>query len=321
MSDKRWTALHQIMAYGLQEGSKAASDLARRWTQWTMSWRHAWTPRPPADPAPAPDVLSEAPDSRLIWDADLADTRSLVWVERTTQRRQRWRSQADVSRRRWLVLGAAGGVGTSTVVAALARYWARTLTLRVGVVDASPTGGYLPLAFGRDPVDTGWDQLHNAAVVSIAQSWGRRHWLIPRSVAGSAQADVRPVLMALAAAPADVWIVDGGTDWALLHDVTPDWDAVVGVVRPDMPAVRAVAAALRQWQAHPRFLGTIVVQQRPGEALSDTDSAETTWPPWPADAAGVDRLWQGRGIPASGLPWLTAVSQVAFPELLQIAEP
>lgn len=316
---RSWLDARQLLGSG---GAPSPDDVAL-----------TWTVPPTATPSTAPSSSTDAASPTSIW-ARLTTQRRRLWQDRTHSSEleapkppsdppvaepPRKRKPAPpapavsvVRRRYWLILGAAGGVGTSTLVAALAWHWAQKFALRVGVIDASPTGGYLNLALGAELVDTGWESGH--ALEDVAGTWHRQHWLVPRGLSGPVQAsaDVIPWLAAVRPAPIDVWLVDGGLDWTLLGRGAAWWDGILGVVRPDWPALHAATRATAIWRDAPAFVGVVFVAHHPDPvAVQDwTDLWHVpTFGPLPAAPRDVDALWHGRGIPAAWDAWLTQWSR------------
>ena len=206
-----------------------------------------------------------------------------------------------IRRRIWLVLGASGGVGTSTLVAALALRWSQHWGFTVGVLDAAPTGGYLNVALGAQIAETGWESGETLDVV--AGTWQKRHWLVPRGTGAGTSArktDVIPYVEAIRQAPVDVWLVDGGLDMRLIGRGAPLWDGILGVVRLDAPGSYAAHRWVPLWRDAPAFAGVAVMQHQ-ARALHVSDWTRqwhapilSVWPP--EDGAGV---WQRQHLPPS----------------------
>lgn len=252
----------------------------------------------------APDPSPSSPPSP----AAAADP----WTIRDRQRRSRWLGQRFapatppastprlIRRRTWLVLGASGGAGTSSLVAALAKTWL-TLDLTVGVIDASPTGGFLGLPLGCELVDRGWESGYPLS--QIAGTWQRHHWLLPRGVgpgASGSPGDLIPYLAELRKAPVDVWLVDGGLDLSLMGRGAAWWDGILAVVRPEWPGLHAATRLAPVWREAPGFVGVVVMQHAFGPVTAG-DWAATWHVPVlavvpPADDAR-DTLWRRGRIP------------------------
>ncbi len=204
-------------------------------------------------------------------------------------------------RRLWLVLGASGGVGTSTLVAALALRWSQHWGFTVGVLDAAPTGGYLNVALGAQIAETGWET--GDALEVVAGTWGSGHWLVPHGTGPGSFArktDVMPYVEALRRTPIDVWLVDGGMDMSLIGRGRSVWDGIIGVARVDRPGSYAATRWVPVWAEAAAFAGVVIMQHHAG-ALHRSDWHQHWHAPvlgvWPA-ADGLS-LWRHQRLPVS----------------------
>lgn len=262
---------------------------------------------PPADPAPPPSAAPRpdpAPDPPAT-PRFSGLPRRLLWQRRAATAPAAGPDPGEsprvVQARRLVVLGATGGAGVSSLVAALAGQWHRW-GLAVAVVDAASTGGWLPVAFGGEPVPVGWD-----LAVDPARAWHVVRpglWLLPQS--GGPRPPLRAdqhaerLKAALAAGPVTPWpalLVDGGSD--------PGWlGALAGLVEASVLVVPAHPAG---WYAGARLAaiaravalpcaGVVVTRRRlPGQPLG-VDAA-AAWglgslADFPEEPALWDALWQ-----------------------------
>lgn len=320
------------------DGPDLLADIEARLTR-PRTWADARAALGSADPV---DIADDA--VVLEWEAPPAESATdgpSLWHRLTAKQRQFWRKQSDraaaaatakppeaasppmsvVRRRVWLVLGASGGVGTTTLVAALALWWAHRWPLTVGVIDASATGGFVGLPLGVELVHEGWEAGHPLPLV--AGRWHQRHWLVPQGIAPGRRpggADVVPTVAAARQAPVDVWLVDGGLDVTLIGRGAAWWDGVVAVVRPDWPSVHAATRLASVWRDAPAFAGVVLMQHRPGR-VTPGDWTDVWQVPVlavvPPGGEAVDALWRHGRVPDA---WHPVCDQLTRQMLVETAD-
>lgn len=296
---------HPLMAqlvglgiYDLVPDTKSLLDvLTQRATFADAARWHAELPTTTTQSTPIDAFLSPSAEGRTLWHKHLvgsAPRKTPRDLERTRILRPR----------RLLVVGSQGGVGTSSIVAALAKAW-EVIGMPVVAVDASRHGGWLPLAWSGEPVDIGWD-----AGLKPEAAWrlvSRQTYLLAQSgLARSAEPGPDPQFIerlhtAFARSPAPseaVWIIDAGT--------APGWSGALqhfidGTILVTTATTTGQYAGARQHAilaaGGPPLLGVIVNRHQSGhpnaraiaESWDGTALAEI-----PEHPAAWEAFWDGR---------------------------
>jgi len=227
--------------------------------------------------------------------------------------------------RRVLVVGSHGGVGVSGLVGALAREWQR-IGLPMAVADCAATGGFLPLLWGCEPVDQGWDTLDDAnawikippRTLLMAQTGTMR----PPPRVDVVQPFVQSLLSHIPGEHGPAVLIDGGTDPAWSGALSGLIDGVVVVTTTDPLGLYAGSRLIKTLQmADQPLLGWVATHQRksPGR-LSIGDLVDQWQCPclavFPEDAERWGRLWSGQMLPA-----LTTVIAPLAQQLLELSGP
>lgn len=160
-------------------------------------------------PGSTDPFLSPAASRRSLWHKQLMGS-----GERPETRGPQ--SLRIVRPRRLLMIGSHGGVGTSSLVVALAKAWAG-IGVSVAVVDAARHGGWLPLAWHQAPLEAGWDRglTPEAAWYRVSD---QTYLLAQSGLSRSAEPgpdQVRRLHAAFAHSPVPsdaAWIIDGGAN-------------------------------------------------------------------------------------------------------------
>lgn len=297
--------LGQLVALGIYDlipSSQSLHDaLAHRANYADAARWHSDPAIPSSSRTPTEAIFSPAATGRYLWHKHLTGQEGQPAPRRPDRLR-------IVRPRRILVLGSHGGVGTSSIVVALAKAWAG-IGLRVAVVDVAQHGGWLPLAWAGEPVDSGWDagphpedawRLVSPQTYLLAQS-GLQRGTAP-SPEGPCLGRLQEALGRSPIPPDAVWIIDGGA--------TPGW---MGGLRTFIDGTILVTSATTQGQyagARQRailaaggapLLG-IVVTRHHGTQPKARDIAEswrTTALAQIADQPAVwDAVWNGE-VPAA----------------------
>lgn len=279
-----------------------ADAITRDWTWQDSVARYvdAETNPPRLQPAPA---LAPPPEP---------DRTAAEIIQPQSQKRGQWirnllafgreESPIVVRPRRLLVLGGQGGVGVSSLVVTVAQWWHRW-GLSVAIADAAVTGGLLPMAWDRDPVETGWDQLRHPE-----EAWRQ---LAPNLALLAQSGTLRALLptpdraetlrSALIAGPGAEWpalLVDGGT--------IPGWsgalkglvEGVLLVLTPDPTGIYAGSRLLETVAASGLPIVGFIVSRRRSESPLSRDLADIWHIPcladWPEDPEAFTGLWRGR---------------------------
>lgn len=216
---------------------------------------------------------------------------------------------------RLLIVGSHGGVGTSSLVAAIGRAWHRD-GVPVALVDAARHGGWLPLAWAGDPIAIGWDGGLKPA--AAWRSLDRDLYLLaqsgPERTFPPTPDDSDRLIAALRQAPTPAgagWLIDGGSDWGWSEGLA-DWlDALVLVTTADPVGVQCGARALNILRAASVPILGLVVNRRTAGQPAGKDIAAAHGVPCMADWSERgdvwQALWQGRGGPESAA-WLRDVA-------------